>query len=144
MNVHRIYCESGAWRKKLAALEREGAIELVAFPYEGRSRRTPTLSIPSKVTADMTHLTCDSDLPISFCDESSMFGRIRSIVGAENEFDIRHIDAAYKSRCAAFLTPDKHDILRHRFELEELLRIRFFHAIEDWEVFLKFLRSRDA
>lgn len=71
-----------------------------------------------------------------------MWGRIREIVGGHNEFDVRHIDSAYKTGCKYFFTRDKGDILRHRTKLNELLGIRFFHPDDDFADFLAMLNSK--
>ncbi|MDP1623771.1 MAG: hypothetical protein Q8M08_15705 [Bacteroidales bacterium] len=139
MKTKKIYCERGAWRRDLKNLESEGKIEIVTFPYEGRSKKTPNFSSPSLVTCDSTYLTFDMTFRISDSVGSEMYDQIRLIVGKKNEMDVRHIDAAYKSQCQAFLTPDKKDIISKKVQLEKLLNMKFFHSRDDWGEFVKFI-----
>ncbi len=141
MQTKKIYCERGAWRDKLREFEKKGIIEIVSFPYEGKSRKTPKRSTPSLVTFDSTHLTWDMNILISDCNGSSKLDQIRKIIGRKNEMDARHIDSAYKSGCQAFLTPDKKDIISNKKELECLLNIKFFHPEDDWELIVEFINS---
>jgi hypothetical protein len=137
----KVYCEDGAFTKALRELQTEGRITLVSFPYENRNRRIRQRASPSKITADSTFSTADDTTTrISDC-ESDMFVPIRDIVGGQNEFDIRHIDSAYKTGCRYFFTRDKTDILRWRSELHSLLGITFLHPDEDLSEFLRLLNN---
>ena len=139
-----VYCEDGAVTKALRALQREGTITLVAFPYENRNRRIKERAQPSRITMDAKFITW-ADTAIRFSDrESDMFERIQSIVGRGNEIDVRHIDSAYKTGCRCFFTRDKGDILRVRAELEALLGIRFFHPDADLDAFKHWLEEGNA
>jgi hypothetical protein len=144
MTVLRVYCERGAWRRELGQLERAGKVELTAFPYEGKSRRTPLAATPSRVTCNETNVSCDSEILISDTVESEKYAEILEIVGRANELDVRHIDSAYKSGCAAFLTPDKDDIIAHRDELRRLLAMSFFHTRDDWNEFLRLIAGEET
>lgn len=143
MKPKKIYCERGAWRKELKDLESQGKIKIVTFPYEGKSRRTPNFSTPSRISCDSTNITLDMNFSVSDSVESEKYEQIRSIVGKKNEMDIRHLDAAYKSQCHAFLTPDKRDIISRKDELESLLKMSFFHVIDNWDEFIKFIESEN-
>jgi hypothetical protein len=143
MKPKNIYCERGAWRNELKDLESQGKIKIVTFPYEGRSKRTPNFSKPSLITCDSTNITCDMNFLISDSVRSEKYEEIRSIVGKKNEMDIRHIDAAYKSQCHAFLTPNKGDILSKKVELENLLKMKFFHGRDNWDEFIQFIESEN-
>ena len=70
-----------------------------------------------------------------------MFDRIRQIVGRQNDFDVRHIDSAYKTGCRFFFTKDKNNILRKRGELFSLLGVTFYHPEDDWADFLRLLHD---
>lgn len=130
--------------KALRELQQTGAITLVSFPYENRNRRIGQRAVPSKLTADSTFITADdTTILISDC-ESEMFPRIRRIVGGQNEFDVRHIDSAYKTGCRFVFTRDKTDILRKRGELCSLLGITFLHPTEDWSEFLRLLHNEGS
>jgi hypothetical protein len=135
----RVYCERGAYRKELAALQRASRIELVHFPYEGKNKKVQPGATPSLVTADGTYLTADSSTRIGDLDGSAKLSRIREILGSSNEYDARHLDSAFKSSCDCFLTPDKADIARNAEALEHLLGLRIFHNTDDWEAFLEFV-----
>ena len=140
----KVYCEDGAVTKALLALQREGKITLMSFPYENRNRRIKERAKSSRITMDAKFITwADTEIRFSGC-ESEMWERIRSIVGQDNELDVRHIDSAYKTGCRCFFTRDKSDILRRRVELEALLGIRFFHPDDDFATFERWLEQRDA
>jgi len=72
-----------------------------------------------------------------------MYTRIRRIVGGDNEFDVRHIDSAYKSGCKWFFTPDKGDVWGKRKELQALLGIRFLLTSEI-AVFDQYIEKGDS
>lgn len=140
----KVYCEDGAVTKALVELQREGRITLVSFPYENRNRRIRERAQPSRITMDAKFITW-ADTDIRFSDrESEMWERIQSIVGHDNELDVRHIDSAYKTGCRCFFTRDKSDILRRRAELEALLGIRFFHPDDDLLAFERWLEQENA
>jgi hypothetical protein len=56
---------------------------------------------------------------------SEHFEKILAILGREHRRDALHVDSAFMSRCAAFITRDS-DILKHKVELLDLLGISFF------------------
>jgi len=74
-------------------------------------------------------------------DGSNKYKEIQSIIGKKNAMDVLHIDAAYKSKCKAFLSPDKGDIISKKKELEILLQMKFFHHIVDWPEFIDFVNA---
>jgi hypothetical protein len=132
----KVYCERGAYRQELRVLEEAGTIQLVDFPYEGLNKKVRAQADPSKVTMDSTYITSDSSLPIGSMIESEKFEDILRIVGRDHEFDARHLDSAYKSGCACFLTPDKRDIASKSQDLEALLGLQVFHCIDGWNDFM--------
>jgi hypothetical protein len=142
----KVYVERNALRGWLRKLRRQGQIELVLFPYDGRNPRGVQRATPSVVTVDSTWVTADMTIPISDMSASEKLDDIRRIVWLENEKkvkapaglmglktegDARHLDSAYKSGCRAFFTTDKIDILGHATELEVLLGFRLFHPDEE-------------
>lgn len=137
----KVYCERGAYSPKLRDLEKNGLITLIHFPYEGHNRNIKQQAIPSVVTVDCTYITADSEIPISQCSESSKMESIRAIVGAQSEFDARHLDSVYKSECGCFLTPDKKDIADRAAPLEALLGFKVFHPPTQWEEFVAFVEG---
>jgi len=143
MKLKKIYCERSAWRNELRVLESQGKIKIIHFPYEGRNKKTPNFSRPSVITCDSTYITWDMNFLISDSVGSEKYEQIRSIVGKKNEMDIRHIDAAYKSQCHAFLTTDKTDIISKKVDLESLLKIKKFHIEDDWEEFIQYIESEN-
>lgn len=132
----KVYCELGALTSELKNLHQMGVIELMNFPYEGRTKKMIQPSVPSLVTADCTYLTADSDILISECEPSDKYDQIRSIIG-NHEMDVRHIDTAYKNGCQILLSNDKDDIVSKAMELNELLEIRVLHHMENWDEFMK-------
>jgi hypothetical protein len=151
-----VYCERNALRPWLKALERDGQIVRVLFPYDGHNPDGIRLATPSVVTTDSTWVTTDMTIPIGEMMESEKLDEIRRIIrrpsekviaapagliGKDTEGDARHLDSAYKSRCHAFITTDKGDILSHADELEPLLGLRLFHPDNDRERFLAFVNE---
>ena len=129
----KIYCEPGALSKELRALQREGRIELVHFPYDPDSRSRAIA--PSAVLSDAQwrdlNTTWD-ELGGTWEDlkGSEHLNEILRIVRPENLRDALHLDSAYKTGCAVFVTVDR-DILDHKEDLEKLLSIRIFHPVRD-------------
>ena len=76
-----------------------------------------------------------------------MWPRIQAIVqrkGSQNDYDVRHIDSAYKTGCGCFFTTDKRDILCRRSELESMLGMRFFHPDDDRLDFEQWLNGQNG
>ena len=142
-----VYVERGATFSELKRLTREGRTTLIHFPYDegdrsffyGRWNKYLYRARSSLVTCDTTQLTFDEDILISDMEGSSLYRKIQKIVGRESEHDVRHLDAAYKSKADAFLTQDKRDIVRNRAELEQLIGLRIFHSDDDRVEFLEFV-----
>ncbi len=138
----KIYCDNGAWSKKLKSLEKEGRVEVVMFQYENKNKHIKSSGIPSKATwSDMKNYTW-GNAPKTWGDykESEKYEEIVNIVGLENKrVDILHLDSAYKTGVNAFITNDKDDILSYRDKLETALKIKFFHTseIDDLILFVK-------
>jgi hypothetical protein len=133
MAAAKIYCEHGALTAGLRALQREGRLSLIYFPYDPNAR-TPHISptaLPSEaqyrdLNLAYNELTCRYD---DF-QGSEYLERIREIVGPQHRRDALHIDSAYKSGCVALVTRDT-DILNHRDELHDLLRLRIINPDTD-------------
>ena len=137
-----VYCERGALKAEIRNLAKLGKIKLLHFPYEGEAKKIEN-GKSSLVTGDANYVTADSSVRISDMNGSEKYSEIRSLIGAENEYDVRHIDAAFKNGCACFLTRDKGDILSKRLALETLLGMRFFHPDDDFDAFSDFVETRD-
>jgi hypothetical protein len=139
----RVYCEHGALTPEIRSWARCGRIELVHFPYDpgSHTRRIPGIAEPSVAQI------CDLNLPIKDLPStiedykgSEHFEKILAIVGCEKQYrrDALHVDSAFKSRCAIFVTGDS-DILKHKAQLLDLLGIRFFDPnveLRDLELFI--------
>jgi len=128
----RVYCEHGALTVEIRKWACEGRIELIHFPYDpdSHTRRIPGIAEPSGAEIRDLNLPI-SDLPglISDYNGSVHLHEILTIVGHENRRDALHVDSAFKSRCAIFITTDS-DILQHKEQLKALLGIRFYHPSE--------------
>lgn len=124
----RVYCEHGALTAEIKKWARGGRIELVHFPYDrdSRTRKIPRIAEPSNAQIRDLNLPI-KELPGAISDYkgSKHFDEILAILGAENRQDALHVDSAFKSRCAAFITTDS-DILKHKDQLFGLLGISFF------------------
>jgi hypothetical protein len=123
----RVYCEHGALTPEIKKWAREGRIELVHFPYDPDSHtgKIPRVAEPSAVQIRDLSLPI-RDVPGSISDYkgSAHLHEILAIVGRGNRRDALHIDSAFKSRCAVFITVDSH-ILKHKAQLLNLLGIQF-------------------
>lgn len=128
----RLYCEHGALTAQIRAMQHEGRITLLHFPYDPDSRSGRTqIATPSYAQIRDLNLPID-DLPGTFADYSASrhLERIRTILGPQHRRDALHIDSAVKSGCAAFLTRDSH-ILGRRVVLEAELGLKFFNPDTD-------------
>jgi hypothetical protein len=140
----RVYCEQGAFRNELYQLQRDGHVELIHFPYEGKIKKKHEKALPSNAKlADLCHVPlAEAHWPLAECKGSGKLDKIRRILGPRTRRDALHVDSAYKSGCAAFLSRDSNHILAKSKELEELLGMRFFHPDAQWEEFLRFVNAR--
>jgi hypothetical protein len=141
----KIYCEHGALTADLKALQRDGRIELVHFPYDedSKARAISPSAIPSDAQwRDLNTGSWDA-LTGSWSDfeGSPHLPEIRRIIGAENRRDALHVDSAFKTGCAAMVTVDQ-DILDHTAKLEALLGLRIFHPDRDREALRRFIDDR--
>jgi hypothetical protein len=142
-----VYVERGATFVELKDLSRKGRLTLIHFPYDegdrsffyGKWSKYLRRAKGSLVTCDTTQLTADAAIRISDMERSAIYSKIQQIVGRASEHDVRHLDAAYKSKADAFLTQDKRDIVRNRTELEQSTGLRIFHSDDDRDKFLEFI-----
>lgn len=140
----KVYCEHGALSADLRALQRDKPFELVHFPYDPEShpKRIASLATPSKAQVRDLNLTWDKlTWTWGEFDGSAHLPEIIRIIGSANRRDALHIDSAYKTGCAAFVTKDR-DILDHKLELEAFLKIRFFDPDKDIEDLRRFISDR--
>lgn len=136
-----VYVEHSALTDQIRALARAGSIELIHFPYDpdSRSQHLPNRGVPS--AAQWRDLNMPfSELPGTFDDYvgSEHLEAIVALIGRQNRRDALHVDSAFKSGCAAFLTRDT-DILSQRAKLEQLLNLKFFHPDDDADNFARFV-----
>ena len=139
----KVYCEHGALSRKLRALKSRGIVQLVHFPYDSdsRSRHLAATAAPSEAQwRDMNVTWGEATFAWDECGGSQHFAAIRQIIGPEHRRDVLHVDSAFKSGCACFVTVDQ-DILAKRRKLESLLGIRFFHPEQDEAQLVKFLEG---
>jgi hypothetical protein len=140
MEAEKIYCEHSALTPQLRALQREGRIALIYFPYD-EDARTSSISpsaTPSAAQYRDLNLTY-GELGTRYVFEGSpLFAQIREIIGPQNRRDVLHVDSAYKSKCKALITRDS-DILKHRDRLEPLLGLRILNPDTDHDDLLAML-----
>lgn len=144
MDKIRIYCEDGAMTKEIKAMKASGDIELVSFPFENINRKVIRVNNPSDLTADSTFITADdTSILVSNTEHSDLYAVIGKIIGRGNFNDIRHVDTAYKEKCAIFVSPDKGDIISKSEELHKLTGMKFFHCrdIESIEKYVAGLKN---
>jgi predicted nucleic acid-binding protein len=140
----KIYCEHGAVTADLRALQRDGRIELVHFPYDPESRARAIAPSATPSDAQWRDLnTTWNELTGTWDDfkGSPHLPEIRRIIGAANRRDALHVDSAFKTGCAAIVTVDR-DILDHKDELETLLGLRIFHPDNDKDELRCFIVDR--
>ena len=140
-----VYCEHGAIRPYLRKLASRGRIKLVHFPYDpnSRTRHLEREAACSEARWEDMNVTWDeSDSTWKDCSASEKLPRIQELIGRENRRDALHLDSAYKSCCAAFITTDR-DILDHRSKLETELGFRIFNPDDDADALLEFLTGND-
>ena len=139
----KVYCEHGALTSKLRALQRSDIIKLVHFPYDpdSRSRHLAATANPSATQwRDMNVTWDEAQFAWDDCGGSQHLAAIRQVIGPEHRRDVLHVDSAFKSGCACFVTVDQ-DILAKRQKLESLLGIRFFHPERDEAQLVEFLEG---
>ena len=137
----KVYCEHGALTPALRSLQREGWIELVYFPYDPDSRAQAISSTAVASEAQYRDLNLRYDELSGTYDQfqgSALLPTIREIVGVEHRRDSLHLDSAFKSGCAAFVTRDS-DILKHGCCLEDLLGLLIIDPDKDHERLLELL-----
>ena len=142
----KVYCEHSAISPALRALQRDGKITLVHFPYDPDSRSAAHREVATPSAAQIRDLNLPfKDAPGTFDDYtgSDKLSQIRGLLGPEHRRDALHVDSAHKTGCRAFVTPDS-DILEHRMVLEVLLGIRFFHPNADEAALVAFLDPKDG
>ena len=114
----KVYCDNGAYVKKLRPLQKAGEVELIMFQYENKNRNISNSGTPSKLQwRDLKNYTWSTSPARKWSDYSGSekYNKIVSIVGlANHRVDILHLDSAYKSGCKVFLTNDKGDIWSKR------------------------------
>ena len=140
----KIYCEHGALTSALRSLNRKGRIELVYFPYDPDSRAaaiTPTATASETQYRDLNLRYGELSGTYDQFQGSAVLAKIREIVGHQHRRDCLHLDSAYKSGCAAFVTRDS-DILKHRRDLEDLLGFPIMNPDEDYARLLQLLPEK--
>ncbi len=139
----KIYCEVGALSADIRALQRQGLIELVNFPYDPdlRTQKIPRLAVPSEAKIrDLNLPICELPGTIADYTGSNLLASIFDIIDTQHRRDALHVDSAVKTGCAAFVTRDR-DILDHRADLESLTGIRFYHPDKDNEALQAFVEA---
>lgn len=139
----KIYCEHGALTPELCAFQRDGRISLVHFLYDpgSRARHISPSATPSDAQwRDLNTTWSELTRPWDDFKGSEHYQEIIGIVGSANRRDALHVDSAYKSGCAAFVTADT-DILAHKAKLETLLGLRVFHPVIDGDKLRRFIEA---
>jgi len=111
VDLVKIYCESGALVERVKKLGRTGNVKLLHFPYDSGSHSAKFSGLAAPSYAQIQDLNLPiSDLPDTLASYSGSchLDEILSILGSDNRRDALHVDSAFKTGCAAFVTPDKH------------------------------------
>ena|SRR5437867_2763819 len=135
----KVYCDTGAFRVELTALEREGKVRIFQFKYENKNKRIRHKAAPSRPNWEELNYTWNELDSLTWDDlgkTSDKRQAIEALLGPNNIRDAKHLDSAYMEGCRVFLTSDKGDIVSRRGELVSLLGIEVFHFREDWNEFL--------
>src|SRR2546426_10606725 len=107
---YKIYVERNALRLWIWDLKRQGKIQLVLFPYDGRNPAGVQLATPSVVTCDSTWVTWDMTIPISDMVGSDKFEQIRQILRLENEKKIMAPARAHRGEDGGGRPPPRHRV----------------------------------
>lgn len=141
----RIYCDTSGYQPWLKDKVLKDRVTLVNFPYENRNRRTRILQTPTNPTWEQMNLSWDeADFTWDNAAPSEEFEKIKRILkksSQNTDTDAKHLDCAYKGKCAIFLTNDVHDIISSRDELEKLLGIKIFNAVSEEKLALEHILS---
>lgn len=143
----RVYCDTGAYDRRLKPLKDSGAIAVHQFKYENSSRRISSGAFPSdfRYSDKPAYRSYDEMRTDEFLREityddlraaKSLFVEILTIIGTENRTDAQHLDSAQMTGCQVFLTSDKKDIWSKRSSLESVVNMRIFHTSSEWEQFI--------
>ena len=137
-----VYCDTGAYPRRLKKYEVEGLVTVVQFKYENRNRRISNSAPPSNPTwSQMNYrweeVKSDPILGKLSWDDigqtSDRFTDIVEAIGKENMTDAQHIDSAFRAACDVFLTSDKDDIYSQRDALWRITNLKILHPIDDWD-----------
>ena len=143
--MHRVYCDTGAYRRELSELESKGWIAVYQFKYENRNRRIRRAAVPSRPTFSEMNYTwnelkrTDGLKELAWNDygrRSEKFLELESIVGTGNSRDVKHLDSAYATGCSIFLTSDKADIWSKREQIKAVTGMVVMHFRMDWPQFV--------
>lgn len=140
----RIYCDTGAYCKELAALERDGHVEVVQFRHHKVNQKIRRVATPPRPRSKQTQYSWAELNGVSWAEmasQSEKWPALLKLVGDANRTAAQHLDAAFMSDCSAFLTTDEGDIARHRAEIEALLGLKVFHYPADWNALLSFIAA---
>lgn len=137
MSLPKVYCDHGSITSELRQLERQKRITLVTFPYDDECKKIQQVAQPSMAQIRDLHMPI-KDLSGTFGDyaPSEKYLQIEQILGKNNRRDVLHVDSAFKTGCSYFFSMDKRHILARREELYQILGIRFFHPLEEWDNFI--------
>ncbi len=141
--MFKVYCDTGAYRAELALLEAKGRIRLFQFKYENKNKRIKHKAAPSSPSwKELNYPWKELDDPWDDLGKTSDKRQaIQNLLGPNSLRDAKHLDSAYREGCHAFLTSDKHDISSRRGEISQLLGLRVFHFLDDWNEFLELVET---
>ncbi len=137
----KIYCDKSGYVKWL----KDYNVELVHFPYEGKSKKLNDDLIPSGPTWDELNVSWE-DMKYSWNDmeESDKYSSIEAILKSNQGEDIirdsKHLDCAYKNKCDVFLTQDR-NFIKKRDKLEILLGIKIFDSDKEIDLIKKYIET---
>jgi hypothetical protein len=124
-----VYCEKGAYAPEVKRLWRAGRINLIHFPYDSEDRRWHDkqkipFARPSLVTINTDELRITDPTAIQDTEGSDLYRQIARVLGKHpREFDVRHLDSAYKSGTDVFVTRDGNFHV-HADELYQITGVR--------------------
>ena len=134
----KVYCDTGAFRHELTALEQEGKIRISQFKYENKNKRIRHMAAPSRPSwKEINYSWSELNMTWDVLGKTSHKRQaIQALLGPNSIRDAKHLDSAYMEGCTVFLTSDIKDIVSRRGELMSLLDIKVFHFRKDWNEFL--------
>ena len=138
-NKIKVYCDNTTAPGWLIKLKDKSLVVLYYLPFENvhkkKQKKFEPID-PSGLTYNQSNFTYNHPGVTFNSASAELYKKIEKILGSDMEFDIKHLDSAYKNKCDCFITADKDEFIegndgKRREQLEKLLSIKIFHQQEE-------------